>query len=196
MTDRAATLQRIFDALGTGDEAEAQKIAEAEYPFEPATNPGRSYTPYQMTRAFMRDDFIDRYSGERLVFPGQLRLLSTLLPEHFPAHPNWKMSESHIVYYELFPTIDHVEPVARGGADEEGNWVTTSMLRNGAKAHWTLEELAWALKPAGRVEEWDGLMGWFLKYTEEHPKVLTAYMRRWRSAAVRVFAEAGDQQRD
>ncbi|MFF0818704.1 HNH endonuclease [Rhodococcus sp. NPDC003318] len=51
------------------------------------------------------------------------------------------MSQTHFAYWELFPTIDHIVPVTRGGADDESNWVTTSMLRNSAKAHWTLDEL-------------------------------------------------------
>jgi hypothetical protein len=32
---------------------------------------------------FARDGFVDRYSGERLVFPGTLRLLAKLLPNEF-----------------------------------------------------------------------------------------------------------------
>ena len=98
-----------------------------------------------MTRVFARDGFVDRYSGDKLVFPGTLlRLLSALMPDEFPAHPNWKMSASHVMYWELCPTIDHLVPVARGGADNESNYVTISMLRNSAKAHWTLEELGGA----------------------------------------------------
>ena len=114
----------------------------------PAT---RRYSPYQSCQVFIRDGFIDRYAGTRLVFPGALRILSIEMPKEFPFHPNWKMSESHIVYWELFPTIDHVVPVSKGGADEEQNWVSTSMLRNNAKSNWTLEELGWELKPQGDV---------------------------------------------
>lgn len=49
----------------------------------------------------------DRYSGTQLVFPGVLRLLSRLLRSEFPFHPNWKMSETHMVYWELFPRGSH-----------------------------------------------------------------------------------------
>jgi len=59
----------------------------------------------------------------------------------------------------LFPTIDHVVPVARGGADDETNWVATSMLRNSANANWTLAELGWALRPASRDDTWDSMIG-------------------------------------
>lgn len=136
-------MDTICRALSQGDHKQAASIASAEYPFVAPAKVKRRYTETEMMRVFVRDGFIDRYSGQRLVFPGTLRLLSQLMPEQFPAHKNWKMSESHVVFWELFPTIDHVVPVARGGADEERNWVTTSMLRNSAKAQWTLDELGW-----------------------------------------------------
>jgi hypothetical protein len=107
---------------------------------------------------FHQDGFIDCYSGQRLIFPGTLRLLSLCLPEEFPFHSNWKMDRTHPAFWELFPTIDHIVPIARGGEDAETNWVTTSQLQNSAKANWTLKELRWTLVPAGSVEEWDGLI--------------------------------------
>jgi hypothetical protein len=115
----------------------------------------------------MRDGFVDRYSGLRLVNPGVLRLLSALLPRDFPAHPNWKMSESHVAFWELFPTIDHVVPVARGGADEPSNWVTTSMFLNSAKSNALLDEIGWTLYPAGTLESWDGLTQWLMDYCSQ-----------------------------
>jgi len=98
-------------------------------------------------------------SGDRLAFPPVLRLLSHLMPEDFPFHPHGKMDKCHIAHWALYPSIDHVVPVARGGGDEESNWVTTSMLRNMAKGQATLEELGWELGPPGCLEDWDGLMG-------------------------------------
>src|SRR2546421_668252 len=128
-------------ALRMGDIAAARDVLRTEYPFVSATPEGRRYTELQSLQIFLRDGFVDRYSGQRLVFPGVLRLLSRLLPQEFPFHPNWKMTETHPAYWELFPTIDHVLPIARGGAHSQINWVTTSMLRNAGKANWTLEEL-------------------------------------------------------
>jgi hypothetical protein len=140
-----------------------------------------------MTRVFIRDGFIDRYSGTRLVFPGTLRLLSCLTAAEFPAHPNWKMAESHIVYWELFPTIDHEDPVARDGVDNEANWVTTSMLRNSAKSNWTMAELGWSKVHPGNIAEWDGLLGWLIEYVGSNPTHLSdAYIRKWHSAGVRA----------
>lgn len=119
--DRAGILSRVFHALGGGDLAAARNILRTEYPFNPVTPESRQYTEVQSLHVFRRDGFIDRYSGQRLVFPGVLRLLSRLLPKEFPYHPNWKMAETHPGFWELFPTIDHVLPIARGGPDTEGN---------------------------------------------------------------------------
>lgn len=89
-----------------------------------------------------------------------------------------------MAYWELFPTIDHVVPIARGGADNDANWVSTSMLRNSAKANWTLEELGWQLRPPGDFSRWDGLMGWFLEFIGRNPAHMADnYIKRWHRAA-------------
>ena len=177
----------MCDALANVDTARAQHIARSAYPFAPAFNSGRRYTKAQSVAIFSRDGFIDRYSGSRLVFPGALRMLSIMLPEEFPAHPNWKMTESHMMFWELFPTIDHFVPVARGGADAEHNWVTTSMLRNSSKSNWTLPELGWTLHPPGDMTVWDGLLNWFAHTLQERPDLLSdRYVHGWNSA-VRSF---------
>jgi hypothetical protein len=186
---KARVIDSVCQALTLGDREQASAIAKVGYPFAPTSNAGRSYSEYQMTQTFARDGFVDRYSGARLIFPGTLRLLSTVMPEEFPTHANWKMSECHAAYWELFPTIDHIVPVARGGSDDASNWVTTSMLHNSAKGNWTLGELGWLLQPPGHCEGWDGLMRWFLTYAEKHSALAgTACLRRWRAAAVKVIA--------
>lgn len=71
----------------------------------------RQYTPFESTCLFVTDGFIDRYDGERMVFPGVLRILSDIFPNDFPYHPNWKSGACHQWYWELFPTVDHIVPV-------------------------------------------------------------------------------------
>lgn len=184
MHSKAQTIKAVCYSLLGGDSQTAADIARNGYPFAPAQSTGRVYTETECTAIFVRDGFIDRYSGAQLIFPGALRLLSCLLPAEFPFHPNWKMTETHMVYWELFPTVDHLVPVARGGADEEKNWVTTSMLRNSAKSNWTLEELGWQLLPPGDLKQWDSLRGWFLTYLEHNESYLAdKYIRRWHRAA-------------
>jgi len=58
------------------------------------------------------------------------------------------------------------------------------MARNSAKMNWTLDELGWTFHPPGDVREWDGMIRWFLEYTEEHPETLSnASVRQWYRAA-------------
>lgn len=185
MSAKPDVLAEVCAALLDGNREHAVATLKDEYPFEPVEKASRSYTANQMTCIFVRDGFIDRYSGKRLVFPAALRLISKALPNHFPYHPNWKMSETHVAYWKLCPTIDHVIPISRGGKDEATNWVCTSMLRNGIKANWKLDELGWELVGAGDMSEWDGLIGWFMRYTEKHDELLdnSRYLRQWRRAA-------------
>jgi hypothetical protein len=150
-TKSIQTIKYTCDLLVQNKIEEAALEIKSHYPFTPFKKSSRSYTPFQITSIFVRDGFIDRYKGNLLVFPPSLRLISYYLPSEFPFHPNGKMDEGHIAYWELFPTIDHVIPVARGGKDEETNWVCCSMLTNGIKSNWTLEELGWELLPSNAI---------------------------------------------
>ena len=142
-------IARICDAISGGSLDDAAALARGELPFEAFGRVRRKCTPTQAVSVFRRDGFIDRYSGQRLVFPGTLRLLSYLLPQEIPYHPHGKTTECHMVFWHLFPTVDHVHPVARGGEDRPSNWVCTSMTRNAAKSLWTLEEHG-SVPPNGR----------------------------------------------
>ena len=188
---KADVLVRACAALSAGDTDTAKAIIDTDYPLVIGTEAQRRYTLTETLRTFYRDGFLDRYSGTRLIHPGALRTLSMLLPKEFPAHPNGKMTETHFALWELFPTIDHVDPVARGGADDASNWVTTSMLRNSAKAHWTLRELGWSLHPPGDARHWDGLSSWFTEYLTDRPDLASSsgYLRRWLRATRAVQAE-------
>lgn len=181
-------ISRVCKALAEEEIEIAKNMLEMEYPHRPLIPAGRNYTEYQSIKIFIRDGFIDRYSGKRLVFPPIFRLLSKLMPDVFPFHKNWKMTECHIAYWQLFPTIDHIIPVARGGEDEDGNRVTTSMLRNSAKSNWLLEELGWELSPPGELKEWDGLMHWFIEYIKSHPEKLSVpYIYKWYKVSIRAI---------
>jgi 5-methylcytosine-specific restriction endonuclease McrA len=180
---KAHVLEDVCSSLAFGALGDASQILRERYPFVPFQNAGRSWTPLQALDVYLRDGFTDRYSGLPLVFPGTLRIISLRLPSDFPFHPNWKASQCHIAYWELLPTIDHVIPVSRGGADNETNWVTTSMVKNAAKANFKLEEIDWQLLPERTNADWDGLTSWFSKEVVRDPDLLSdAYIRRWAGA--------------
>ena len=180
---KAEVIKAVCADLADGNLDRADAILKDKYPFVPITNVGRSYSRAESLSVFYRDGFVDRYSGLRLVFPGSLRILSLRLPKAFPYHKNGKTDECHFAFWELFPTIDHVIPVSRGGKDDETNWVTTSMAKNAAKANFTMEEIDWKLLPRGDVKEWDGQLAWFLAEVKRDPALLDVpYVRDWKWA--------------
>ncbi len=187
--EKSIVVADVCKALLEGDRDTARTFLASNYAFAPHAPTSRRYGPRQATRVFIRDGFVDRYTGSRLIFPPVLRLISAELPQDFPYHPNWKTDKTHPAYWELSATIDHLVPVTRGGADDESNWVTTSMARNSAKLNRTLTELGWTLHACGDIKEWDGLAGWFLRYGEQHPDAVRGQLQQWyRAAAAELSA--------
>jgi 5-methylcytosine-specific restriction endonuclease McrA len=183
MPDRAEILASVCDLIARGETEQAKGKLVAQYPCGPASTPRSKWPLNRLVAVFARDGYTDRYSGSRLVFPGTLRALSILMEEAFPYHPNWKQAATHPAFWELYPTIDHVVPVARGGADDESNVVTTSMLRNSAKSNWLLAEVGWSSQLAPIVHGWDGLVGWFCSVAATFERLREdAVINRWRNA--------------
>lgn len=175
------------------DILEAQNVIEKEYPFHRITSQGRTYSDKEKMEQFIRDGFIDRYSGEKLVNPGILKVLSHYIPEAFPYHAHWKMEECHNAYWEFVPTVDHIYPVALGGADAKENWATTSMLHNSIKSNWTLEQLNWKLYDAGDYKQYDGLTELFVKLVEADRELLKdTYIKRWYRLSVEANNTGGN----
>ncbi len=191
---KAETIKKLCELLMENSKDEGINFIAEHYPFQTVENSSsRQYTKYEMMKTFLRDGFIDRYSGEKLLFPGIIRLLTLEIPEIFKYHLNWKMSETHMIYWDLFPTIDHIIPIARGGTNEESNWITTSQLRNSAKSNHILTDLGWEILPKGKIEEWDGLCSFFLNWVskenfEEKYKDTKdwKYISEWKTALIRA----------
>ena len=158
----------IAKALLAGDVNEATKVAHARYPFAAVSREKRKYSQSQMFEIFMRDGFIDRYSGIRLYNPGFLRLLNVLMPSAFPFDSHVHMDRCHSIYWDLMPSIDHLVPISKGGTNSNENLVTTSMRRNMAKGLWSLGDLGWSLHPAGSTHEWDGCTKSFITLVEKY----------------------------
>lgn len=184
--EKADVISNVCDFIESGDQTSGAELINFQYPFNKVEYVKRKYTKAEMLRIFLRDGFIDRYSGEKLIFPPVLRILSEIYPNEFPFHPNWKSSECHPAYWDLLATIDHVIPITSGGTNNADNLVTTSMKRNSAKANFTVADLKWNLYPPGKLEKWDGKLGWFMKMAKEKPILLEiSYIRHWYAAAQR-----------
>ncbi len=188
--DKALLIKNICELLLDEKRQDSIDFANENYPFNTRPPQKRQYSKFQMCKVFLRDGFIDRYSGDKLLFPGLIKIMTIEFPEIFKYHRNWKMSDTHMIYWDLFPTIDHLIPVARGGQDNFSNWITTSMIRNSAKSNWTLEEIGWNLHTTGQLDEWDGLVKCFLELTNKNPKYEEDnYVRDWKINLVRAMKE-------
>lgn len=100
------------------------------------------------------------------------------------------MSDTHMIYWDLFPTIDHLIPVAKGGHDNDNNWITTSMIRNSAKSNWTIEEIGWKLHAKGQLDSWDGLVNHFIELTNKNPDYeKDKYISGWKTSLIRAMKE-------
>lgn len=185
--EKARILERVCKLAFSNREAAADLI-RSEYPFIPSKPTRRGFSKKQSIEIFVRDRFVDRYSGELLINPGVLRIFSELFPDEFPFHSHGKLDESHIAHWELMPTVDHIVPLAQGGKHEPSNWVTTSMFRNLAKRNSTLAQLGWELLETDPSLQWDGLSRWFLEAVIARPQLLNVpLIKYWFSPTKEVF---------
>ena len=178
--DKSGIIEKIAQKIAADEKEVARKIILEEYPHEVVEIEKRTYTMTEKMEQFLVDGFVDRYTGNRLLNPGILKIMSVYFPDEFPFHPHWKMTETHIAYWELIPTIDHIYPIAKGGHDNKDNWVTTSMKNNSIKSNYTIEEINWKLYPKGNLKEWDGLTGLFIELVDGNKELLEDnYIKSW-----------------
>ena len=96
--DKSTVISNITSLLLEGNETASKAVLQQEYPHTQAEIEKRAYTMAQKMNQFISDGFIDRYSGQKLLNPGILKILSHYFPEDFPYHPHWKMTNTHIAY--------------------------------------------------------------------------------------------------
>jgi hypothetical protein len=204
MTDRLAhgaeTLEMAMAEIAKGDTRKAAELVRERYPFVPPVE-RRGISLLERMSVFLRDGFIDRYSGQKLFFPPVLEVISLEIPEAFPSYRHGNAAETHIAHWELYPSVDHLVPLARGGAHKMANWVTTSMSHNQQKSNLTLEDMGWELLDPSSIEVWDGGLAWFFNYvTGRRSELLStdnrsgewpsnSWFRQWHKAALRATEE-------
>ena len=190
--DKSNVISDIAEMLLKNSRTAAKTIICQEYPHIYFEIEKRAYTMTQKMNQFVSDGFIDRYTGKKLLNPGMLKIISHYFPEEFPYQPHWKMTDTHIAYWELVPTLDHIYPIAKGGQDDEKNWVTTSMKNNSIKNNYTIDELHWKLYPKGNIADWDGLTSVFLELVNSDKELLKdAYIKNWYKVSKSVFLQHG-----
>ncbi len=182
MPNHAEIVAAVCSLIADGEHDAAKAKLVAEYPCAMPATRRKTWPLKQYVRVFARDGYTDRYSGKPLVFPGALRALTLLMGDAFPYHPNWKQGATHPAFWELYPTIDHKVSLARGGADDESNAVTTSMYWNLRKLNGQVDEFIDS-ELAPICPRWDGLVPWFVQVYDSHPALRDdASIRRWRAA--------------
>lgn len=73
------------------------------------------------------------------------------------------------------------------GTNDDDDLVSASWWRNFGKGDQLPSENGRDLHAAGDLDQWDGLSGWFQRYVEAHPALLTDSMvRGYRDAAQRL----------
>lgn len=190
--DKCNVISDIATMLLENDKATAKNIICQEYPHSYCEIEKRSYTMMQKMNQFISDGFIDRYTGKKLLNPGILKVISHYFPDDFPYQSHWKMTDTHIAYWELVPTIDHIYPIAKGGKDDEKNWVTTSMKNNSIKSNYTIDEIQWRLYPKGNISDWDGLTSVLFELVNNDKELLKdAYIRNWYKVSKSAFLACG-----
>jgi 5-methylcytosine-specific restriction endonuclease McrA len=188
--DKALLIKNICGLLLEDKRQDSIELVKLHYPFQSYTSQTRKYSKYQMCKIFLRDGFIDRYSGEKLLFPGLIKILSNEFPDIIKYHRNWKMSDTHMIYWDLCPTIDHLIPIARGGNNNDENLITTSMKHNSIKSNWTIEEIGWKLYNKGLLNNWDGLTHYFIDLINIKPDYeKDKYIHDWKLALYRALKD-------
>lgn len=181
-------LKQAAEYILAGKNEEASSVIRECYSYISTRRESRQYSAVQQMEQFFKDGFIDRYFGTNLINPGMLRLISEKLPKEFPYHPHWDTKVSHVAYWDLQPTMDHIVPITLGGRNEPSNWVTTSMKGNLAKKNYTLQQLNWQLHPKGNIQDWDGLSRLFVEIIKRDPNLLkVSGINYWYKATKRVM---------
>lgn len=158
-TRLAAAVQALVDATVAVD-ADAKQGALAAVAHQVQEVPRRASVPVATTfTVFRRDSWTCRYCGGETVALPVLRVLSSLYPDAFPYHPNWKAGQVHPAYLLISTSLDHVMPGGRGGSwSDPANLVTSCWPCNTGKADFTMDELGWTLLSEDEVRsDWTGL---------------------------------------
>lgn len=186
--DLVTPLELLVEHIAT-DVKLAQRMAQEHFPFEvrQGARPKRISLKKQVA-IFQRDKYRCRYFGDRLIFPGVLILLEKLLGEEcFPADRNYRVANSHWVYWWFWPVVDHREAIATDVRDQNDpdNLVTTSTFRNIQKGPWTVDQMRWRdMGLPSEDETWDGMTGWFRRYMGTAPSEV------WQHRNLRGWARA------
>jgi hypothetical protein len=121
---------------------------------------------------FRKDHYHCSYTGIKLINHPLIELLSYILPEHFPYNnpPHGSdagIKNTHLLVWVLWPSVDHILPVSRGGLNHPENYTTSNSKFNMFKNNFRNEELGLQCREP-EDKTWNGL-------EEEYHQLFTKY---------------------
>jgi 5-methylcytosine-specific restriction endonuclease McrA len=182
--DRPCFRARIQRGEATGERV-LQPIAFERIVPEPRADVSR---PLRVT-VFRRDRFTCRYCGTRVIPEPILRLLAHVHPRAIPHNINWKAGLTHRAIPILSAEVDHLVPIARGGAPLDlENLRTACPPCNTRKWDLTLAEVGMKDMPTS-TSPWDGLTSLYRPLWEAAGCPDERYHRAW----MRTYEAVGDE---
>jgi hypothetical protein len=130
-------------------------------------------------RIFKRDRFVCRYCNGKTILTPVMELLGVLYPKIFPFQSEgWKAGITHPAVIARSPAVDHVEPIAHGGSNDDENLATACWPCNAIKSDFTLELLGWTLRPISDGD-WDGLTRYYRELWKAAGRPKDRYHENW-----------------
>jgi 5-methylcytosine-specific restriction endonuclease McrA len=182
-----AEIARAANAMVAGDRAAADE-AVGRIAHEPQQLEKRPALPRSTIAAVLwRDRSRCRYCGRACLPPSVLRLVSAIWPSSFPFDPHWKTNRTHVAYWVVSASVDHVRAGTMGGDWHDlENLVTACWPCQQAKGSTSLEQLGWELRAVPNPTGWDGLIGLYRGFWEAAGSPDPTVHRPWITAFERA----------
>jgi HNH endonuclease len=115
-----------------------------------------------------------------------MALLGYVYPDAFPYNPTWRGGATHPALISRSAVVDHVDPIAAGGAwGDPKNLVTACNPCNSIKSDLSLDQLGWELRPA-LEDGWDGLISSYPALWEAANRPAEAFHLGWMKSLAEV----------
>lgn len=139
-----------YKSLGT-----LKSIHEKKEPNKPSVSEKDKFI------VFRKNKYQCSYTGIKLITHPIIELLSYILPNEFPYNnpPNGSDKDeknTHLLVWALWPSVDHIIPVSKGGLNMLDNYTIANSKVNMFKAKFHHEEIGLEMKKH-QDSEWNGL---------------------------------------
>jgi 5-methylcytosine-specific restriction endonuclease McrA len=127
-------------------------------------------TKKEQLQVFKRDNWTCKYCGDPVFFSPTLKLLENRSPGHGYYHQHGKGGEMLELFRTKWASVDHINPVTKGGQNELDNYATACW-----ECNLTMNDTAVENKPShnktnqDNIESnWDGFLSLYPKLASEN----------------------------